>query len=143
MVARAGGYYGMAFKGERGVTQGYPLSPTLFNVVVDTFVHHWVKGVIVDADAWGELGKEGRHQAELFYGDDGMVDSSDPRLLQGSFNTLVSLFDRVGLWKNFGKTFGMVCHPCQAAGNLSTAAYGQRVVGVGHTYMERLKGHVA
>ena len=27
MVARAGGYYGKAFKGERGVTQGDPLSP--------------------------------------------------------------------------------------------------------------------
>ena len=28
MAARAGGYYGTAFKGERGVTQGDPLSPT-------------------------------------------------------------------------------------------------------------------
>ena len=35
MVARAGGYYRNAFKGERGVTQGDPLSPTVFNVVVD------------------------------------------------------------------------------------------------------------
>ena len=28
MVARVGGYYGTAFRGERGVTQGNPLSPT-------------------------------------------------------------------------------------------------------------------
>ena len=40
MVARAGGYYGTAFKGERGVTQGDPLSPTIFNVVVDAIVRH-------------------------------------------------------------------------------------------------------
>ena len=40
MVARAGGYYGTAFKGERGVTQGGPLSPTIFNVVVDAVVRH-------------------------------------------------------------------------------------------------------
>ena len=37
----------------------------------------------------------------------------------------------------------MVCHPCQAAGNLSRAAHGERITGVGHTYMERLKGQVA
>ena len=40
MVARAGGYYGTAFGGERGVTQGDPLSPTIFNVVVDAVVRH-------------------------------------------------------------------------------------------------------
>ena len=72
-----------------------------------------------------------------------MVASSDPRWLQGAFNTLVGLFDRVGLRKNVRKTVGMVCHPYQAAGNLSTAAYGQRVTGVGPTYRERLKGQVA
>ena len=44
MVARAGSYYAKAFKGERGVTQGVtqgdPLSPTIFNVVVDAVVRH-------------------------------------------------------------------------------------------------------
>ena len=35
MVARAFSYYGTAFGGERGVFQGDPLSPTIFNVVVD------------------------------------------------------------------------------------------------------------
>ena len=44
MVARAGGYYGEAFWGERGVTQGDPLSSTIFNVVVDAVVQHWVQG---------------------------------------------------------------------------------------------------
>ena len=38
MVARAGGYYGNSFNGFRGVTQGGPLLPTIFNVVVDTVV---------------------------------------------------------------------------------------------------------
>ena len=41
MVTRAGGYYGDAFKGAWGVTQGDPLSPTILNVVVDAVVHHW------------------------------------------------------------------------------------------------------
>ena len=43
MAARAGGYYGAAFKGTRGVTQGDPLSPTIFNVVVDAVFRHWLE----------------------------------------------------------------------------------------------------
>ena len=50
MVARAGGYYGMDFKGERGVTQGNLLYPTIFNMVVGAVVRHWVMGVIADAE---------------------------------------------------------------------------------------------
>ena len=109
-------------------------------MVVDAVVRHWVTGVIAEAEAQRDLGKEGRHQAALFYADDGMVDSLDPRWLQGAFNTLVGQFDRVGLRNNAGKTFGMVCHPCQAAGNLTAEVYGSRVTGVGPTYRERLKG---
>ena len=100
------------------MTQGDPLSPTIFNVVMDVVVRHRLTGVISDAEERGKLRKEGRHQAALFYADDGMVDLSDPQWIQGAFNTLVGLFDRVGLRKNFGKTVGMVCHPFQAAGNL-------------------------
>ena len=77
MVARAGGYYGTAFGGERGVTQGDPLPPTIFNMVVDEVVRHWVNGITEEEEARGETGREGRHQAALFYADDGMVVSSD------------------------------------------------------------------
>ena len=54
-------------------------------------------GVIAGAEERGERGEEGRHQADLFYAEYGMVASSDPRWLQGFFNTLIGLFDRVGL----------------------------------------------
>ena len=60
MVARAGGYYGTAFWGEIGVTQGDPLSPTIFNVVVDAVVRHWVQGVVEESEARGELGQLGK-----------------------------------------------------------------------------------
>ena len=58
-----------------------------------------------------------------------MVALSDPAWLQGTFNALVGLFDRLGLQKNVGKKVGMVCHPCQAVGNITQAAYGRRLTG--------------
>ena len=57
MVARAGGYYGAAFKVDRGVTQVDPLSPTIFNVVVYAVVRHWVTVMLEVAEERGERGK--------------------------------------------------------------------------------------
>ena len=57
MVARAGGYYGTGFKGERGVTQGDPLSPTIFNVVVDAVVRHWVTLTVEEVETRGDQGR--------------------------------------------------------------------------------------
>ena len=103
MVARTGRYYGKGFKGERGVTQGDPLSPTIFNVVVDAVVRHWLLLATHEAERRGERGREGRHQAALFYADEGMIASSDPQWLQWAFMQLVGLFNRVGLKTNCKK----------------------------------------
>ena len=78
----------------------------------------------------------------MFYAEDSMVSSSDPVWLQGAFNALVGLFDRMGLQTNFRNTVSMVCHPCQSAGNLTTAAYGRRITGEGQSYKERLREQV-
>ena len=32
----------MPFKGHQGETQGNPLSPMIFNVVVDAVLYHWI-----------------------------------------------------------------------------------------------------
>ena len=104
-----------------------------FNVVVDAVVRHWVTVILEDADEQGERGQEVRHQAALFYADNGMVASLDSRWLQGEFNTLAGLFDRVGMQTNFGKTVSMFCHPCQAVVNQLEVAYGIRITGEGPT----------
>ena len=143
MVARAGGYYGKAFKGERGFTQGDPLSPTIFNVVVDAVVRHWVNGRVDKSEGKGETGREGWHQLTVFYADDGIVILSEPAWLQGDFNALVAIFYRVVLLTNVGKTFSMVCHPCRAGvGNRTKEAYSRRVMGVGKSYAERQRERV-
>ena len=42
MVEKSGGYFRLSFKVYRGVTQGDPLSPTIFNMVVDAVIWHWM-----------------------------------------------------------------------------------------------------
>ena len=44
--SKGGGYYGTAFQGACGVTQGDQISPTIFNVEVDAVVRHWVTVMI-------------------------------------------------------------------------------------------------
>ena len=40
MIAKARIYHNLHFKGFRRVTKGNPLLPKIFNVVVDTVMHH-------------------------------------------------------------------------------------------------------
>ena len=56
MVVRAGGYYGLEFQGFSGLTQGDPLSLTIFNVVVDVVVRHWIRRVVEGACRQGGSG---------------------------------------------------------------------------------------
>ena len=83
--------------------QGDPLSPTIFNVVVDAVFRHWVNGLFNKAEEKGEMGREGRHQLAVFYADDGMVVTSDPAWIQSAFNALVAIFNRVGLLTILGR----------------------------------------
>ena len=56
MVARAEGYFGLPSKGYHGVTQVDPLYPMLFNVVMESVIHHWVTVVALTKDGREGLG---------------------------------------------------------------------------------------
>ena len=64
--------------GITGVVEEDPLSPTIFNVVVDAMVRHWVEVMAETAGRQDRRGREGRYQNAHFYADDIMVASSDP-----------------------------------------------------------------
>ena len=41
MVYRLGCYYSTLFKFHLGVTQGLPLTPAIFKILVDALIRHW------------------------------------------------------------------------------------------------------
>ena len=137
MTEKAGGYYGPVFQSHRRLTQGGGLSPTIFNMVIDAVIQHWVTFV-----GGGGTGKvlEASIQtvATLLYTNDILVVSPDNARIQGDFNALMGLFDRVGLRKNNGKTVIMAFRPCHTPQSWSTEAYTWKVMVRVLSYRERL-----
>ena len=142
IIAKAGGYFRRPFKGYRGVTQGYPLSPTIFNMVVDAVIRHWVTVTTPSEVVKRGLGLTIIDLAACFYDDDGFVVLTQTERLQRAFGTLTGLFDRVGLGKNTAKAVGMVCHPCHVLGGISEEGYARRVKGKGPTFWKRQRRRV-
>ena len=109
LVCRASGYHGSPFSAKRGVTQGGSLSPTIFNIMVDAIVREWVRQMELAGFNTSDI----RTIAAVFYADDGLVAARNPKVLQNSFDILISLFERVGLETNTTKTEMMVFLPGQ------------------------------
>ena len=112
MVARAGVYYGPPFKGCRGVTQGYPLSPTIFNMVVDFVIGPWVTVVAATEAGTERLVLSIWYLAVYLYSNNGLVASNQLERLHQVFGVLACLFDRVGLRMNTWKKVIMACKSC-------------------------------
>ena len=67
-----GGYHVDPFKVYQGVAQVNLLSPTLFNVVEDTVVRHWLT-IMIEKDMGPEgFEKEVQRMELFFYTDDGI-----------------------------------------------------------------------
>ena len=109
-----GGNYSMAQRSFRGLTQGSPLSSTIFNKFVDIVVHNWVSMVVGYTGGQDRLGREEIHRDTFFYMLYGLVASTDPEWLQGAFETLIGLLYKVRLRINASKKVGILCCPCLA-----------------------------
>ena len=78
MVYRSEGYFGLPSKGYHGVTQVDPLYPMLFNVVMESVIHHWVTVVALTKDGREGLGLSIRELEAYFYAGDVLVASTQP-----------------------------------------------------------------
>ena len=133
MVSRSGHYYGAPFTGSRGVTHGDPLSPNIFNMVVNVVIFHWETRVSgEDADPkW--FRRTVQKIAALLYAEDSLLALPRPAMSQEVLDILTGLFYRFILRNNVSKTMGIVCQLCWSAGRKSTDVYIRRITGEGRT----------
>ena len=136
MVARSGRYFGGPFKGQCGVIHGNPISPAIFNLMVDAVFRHWVS-VVVEAEGCDGLEGFVRYVQRLvayFYADYGLITSTWSEILQRVFDVLKDIFDRFNLRTNIGKTVSMIFQPYHAIAGHSAGACGLWVTWEGLIY---------
>ena len=102
MVARAGNYGRTLFKGHIGFTQGGAISPTIFNMVVDSVIHYWVTLVVREEAGPYGFGWAVQCLSEFFYADDGLLDSTKLVWIQAKLDVL-KCFYRLVLQNNVYK----------------------------------------
>ena len=83
----------------------------MFNVCVDCVVKKWLQQVLGGDAARDGVKEAVRDHCIPFYVDDGLVAARCPMWLQSSFNTLIKLFERIGLLANSDKTKVLTCVP--------------------------------
>lgn len=112
LILGVGGTYGHRGKAKTGITQGSPLSPTLFGIYSDGFVRyieHTCPGI-------GPRTRDGRHVPIIGFADDYKLLASNQmevqRLLQATAEWCAMARMRVNALKSYGITFPAgVCGP--------------------------------
>ena len=90
-------HFGTPFKGHRGVNRGKHLSTTIFNVVIDLVLHHWIF-VVAEEEAGSEgFGRAVQRLSKCFYSDNGLLAYTRAVRLQWEFYVLTEIFDLVGM----------------------------------------------
>lgn len=119
VAIKQSGFYGKAFSPGRGVIQGDVLSPTLFNLVIDTIVRQLCSEI--------DENETGRIQSMcVFYADDGYLGGTNPNEVQQMTNKATSMFETLGLAANATKTKAMVNSIVTFNTGISIEAYARR-----------------
>jgi Reverse transcriptase (RNA-dependent DNA polymerase) len=124
VAPRQAGFYGPAIKSDRGVTQGYPLSPILFNIIIDAVV------------------RATKHQTRhldgniIFYADDGLIVSNSLENIQQYLDILNNFLAQLGLKANAIKTKILVGRPTIYNHRISSPVFNRRFGGNETSYTE-------
>ena len=98
-------YYGRPFKTVRGVTQGYPLSPTVFNIMLNSVIRSVLIELCVPQESHNRIGWETGKRKIILYADDGRIAGIKSKK---TLVVIVLMFDRLGLYNILGKTKAVV-----------------------------------
>ena len=143
MVPKSGKYCGHPFSTGRGVTQGDPVSPTLFNIIVDEVVRETLQEICGPQEAQhGFRWSEGEHNI-CFYAYDGRIAGKYLIWVQAALITMVRIFERVGLQTNLDKTKAMICMTGFIWGQQGAEVYKRQATGEGPTFRERKRTRVS
>ena len=111
VVSKSGKFFGSLFRTERGVTQGDPVSPTIFNIVVDVVVREvLLKSCGPQKSHHGFVWLRGKHNI-CFHADDGQIAGHNLIWVQTTLTEMVRMFKRVVLQTFLRKNKAMVCLP--------------------------------
>ena len=97
MVDRAEHYYCALFKVYQGVTKGDPLTPKIFNIVVDAVIQHWVILATGEEAGYEGFGRSFKMLPTLLYTYIGILAYPCPAWLQESLKYPTGLFEQIGL----------------------------------------------
>ena len=125
-------------------SSGVPPFTHNFNVVFDTFIHHWMTVVEKSREGSGKEGLVTTIQALLaiFYASEFFIASTESSPLQESFDALTGLFECVGIRTNKRNIVSMSCWPCHITQSWSKEAYNWRMTGMRLYFWERLRQRV-
>ena len=129
-------FKGKGFTVERGVMQGDPQPPSLFNVVVDTMIRHRLSGVYGSQVKERDLGVAISAKGAIFYAGNGWFLARDKAWLQGGSDKLIGCFEWVGMQMNATKTKAMVCNPRYLMGQEPKRSYSCHMTSVGGLFRE-------
>ncbi len=106
------------------MSQGRPLSPKLFSILVDAVAREWVRQLQEESELEEAVIIEPMAAFfAIFYVDDAYLASWDPEILQRALDILVNLFACVGLETNVKKTQTMICTLGRIQTQLPTVSY--------------------
>ena len=142
MVPKSGKYYGQPLSTGRGVTQGDPVSPKPFNIIVDAVFRATLQEISGTQEAQQGFGWSMREHNIFFYADDGQISGRDPIWVQTVLTKMVRMLERFGLQKNLNNTKAMICTPWFAWGYQGAEAYKRQATGEVPTFRERNRTRV-